>query len=382
MMEKLFPLEFLSSSSDSSDIPNFGKKFWNCPISLCLNSRISIRFPFKLEGTQPQTCGYPGFNLSCSNQSRTVLKLPYSGEFVVRNIDYITQQIQLYDPQDCLPKRLLSFNLSGSPFSATFYQNYTFLSCPTQLTRSRFTSIPCLSNSTNSVLATPSMRLVNSVSKSCKVITSLPIPVTWPIEDQEFTTDLNDDLQLTWDIPDCGDCEAQGGMCGFVSKNSHQLGCFHDSKTGRATNGLHVFRIIALSIAVPAVSCVVGIACFACFMDGRRRNRGRADQRSATAIVSPDSPQPAIVIMGLDESTIESYQKLVLGESRRIPGPNDGICPICLSEFEMKETIRCIPACKHCFHADCIDEWLRMNTTCPLCRNSPSPSHVTTSTNV
>ncbi|KAH9698341.1 hypothetical protein KPL71_023975 [Citrus sinensis] len=62
--------------------------------------------------------------------------------------------------------------------------------------------------------------------------------------------------------------------------------------------------------------------------------------------------------VGLDESTIESFQKLVLGESKRLPEPNSSTCPICLSEYLSQETIRCIPECKHCFHAECIDEWL------------------------
>jgi hypothetical protein len=71
---------------------------------------------------------------------------------------------------------------------------------------------------------------------------------------------------------------------------------------------------------------------------------------------------------------IDKQNPIVLGESRRVPGPNDGCCWICLSEYNSKETVRCIPKCKHCFHADCIDEWLRMNITCPVCRNSPAPS--------
>jgi hypothetical protein len=33
--------------------------------------------------------------------------------------------------------------------------------------------------------------------------------------------------------------------------------------------------------------------------------------------------------------------------------------------------LRSIPECNHYFHAACIDEWLKMNGTCPICRNSP-----------
>lgn len=28
-----------------------------------------------------------------------------------------------------------------------------------------------------------------------------------------------------------------------------------------------------------------------------------------------------------------------------------------------------MPGCIHYYHADCIDEWLKINVTCPTCRN-------------
>lgn len=204
----------------------------SCQISFC-DDNIPVRFPFQLEGKQSDNCSYPGFNLKCNRMGITVLNLPYSGEFFVRNINYLTQQIYLYDPQNCLPKRFQSFNLSGSPFVATFDQNYTFLSCPSQLTKSRFTTIDCLSNSTTSVLATSSMNLVNTMIPSCQTISTLPVPVSKPDQYNEgFSTALNDDLQLTWNLPDCNDCEARGGVCGFKGSRSQEIGCFYDTKPG------------------------------------------------------------------------------------------------------------------------------------------------------
>lgn len=85
------------------------------------------------------------------------------------------------------------------------------------------------------------------------------------------------------------------------------------------------------------------------------------------------SPHP-IIVEGLDGPTLESYPKIVLGESRRLPKPDDITCSICLSEYRPKETLKTIPECQHCFHADCIDGWLRLNATCPICRKSPLPS--------
>ncbi|XP_021692097.2 RING-H2 finger protein ATL57-like [Hevea brasiliensis] len=43
-------------------------------------------------------------------------------------------------------------------------------------------------------------------------------------------------------------------------------------------------------------------------------------------------------------------------------------CAICLGEFEEKDTVKIIPYCKHVFHLECIDTWLKMHVTCPVCR--------------
>lgn len=127
---------------------------------------------------------------------------------------------------------------------------------------------------------------------------------------------------------------------------------------------------------IPAITCSFGVTCYICFEQSRYNRRAAAAVQNTTAATAAAvAPQPETTT-GLDESTIESYTKVVLGESRRVPGPNHGTCPICLAEYHPKETVRCIPECEHCFHAECIDEWLKINGTCPVCRNTPSPAHV------
>lgn len=43
-------------------------------------------------------------------------------------------------------------------------------------------------------------------------------------------------------------------------------------------------------------------------------------------------------------------------------------CAICLADFEVGEDIRRL-GCSHFFHTSCIDEWLRLCSTCPLCND-------------
>ena len=151
---------------------------------------------------------------------------------------------------------------------------------------------------------------------------------------------------------------------------------FIGSNLSGNSRGLLVFRIITLCIVGPASTFAIVMACCVCYKDRLANAAAAAARRPQQAAIITPLPEPAITTMGLDESTIESYEQVVLGESKRVPGPNDGVCWICLAEYNSKETVKCIPECKHCFHAECIDEWLRMNSTCPVCRNTPSPSPV------
>ncbi|CAJ1797953.1 unnamed protein product [Sphenostylis stenocarpa] len=45
-----------------------------------------------------------------------------------------------------------------------------------------------------------------------------------------------------------------------------------------------------------------------------------------------------------------------------------GECPVCLSVFADGEEVRQLSACKHSFHASCIDLWLNNHSNCPICR--------------
>lgn len=129
-------------------------------------------------------------------------------------------------------------------------------------------------------------------------------------------------------------------------------------------------------IAAPAILFVAGVGAYAYASDRARQHA--ADNIPQSSTTTEMAQQPASTLMGLDESAIESYEKVVLGESKRLPRPDDSTCAICLSEYKSKDTVRCIPECKHCFHADCIDVWLRIKGVCPVCRNFPSHAQART----
>ncbi|KAL6902056.1 hypothetical protein ACP4OV_004932 [Aristida adscensionis] len=43
-------------------------------------------------------------------------------------------------------------------------------------------------------------------------------------------------------------------------------------------------------------------------------------------------------------------------------------CAVCLAELAGGEAARRVPGCGHVFHAECIQAWFRVKSTCPLCR--------------
>ncbi|CAM8999715.1 unnamed protein product [Rhodiola kirilowii] len=43
-------------------------------------------------------------------------------------------------------------------------------------------------------------------------------------------------------------------------------------------------------------------------------------------------------------------------------------CCICLAKYKDKEEVRQLP-CSHIFHLNCVDQWLKIISCCPLCKH-------------
>ncbi|GAU46989.1 hypothetical protein TSUD_186310 [Trifolium subterraneum] len=51
----------------------------------------------------------------------------------------------------------------------------------------------------------------------------------------------------------------------------------------------------------------------------------------------------------------------------RVLDDEDAECCICLSAYDDGVELRQLP-CGHHFHCTCVDKWLHINATCPLCK--------------
>jgi len=62
-----------------------------------------------------------------------------------------------------------------------------------------------------------------------------------------------------------------------------------------------------------------------------------------------------------------NYLPVTKHDGTPLPGDQTN-CPVCLCEFTKGENLKSLPACVHFYHTECIDRWLMVGHSCPLCK--------------
>lgn len=185
-------------------------------VSWCRENGPAIKFPFRLKNHQPESCGYPGFELYCDKTNETFLELPLSVSLLVKKIDYKNQVIQVYDPVGCLIRQLLKLNLSATPFQ--FWDkdkdDFTMYNCSAP-ERDLNDRVPCLDVPGYNVYAIHSAFDIDyeSLTFCPKIgdIASVPFDIFDAKSGFHF---------LSWSRPSCSYCEAHDKICGFKNYSS------------------------------------------------------------------------------------------------------------------------------------------------------------------
>ncbi|KAI3520328.1 hypothetical protein L1887_09676 [Cichorium endivia] len=130
-----------------------------------------------------------------------------------------------------------------------------------------------------------------------------------------------------------------------------------------------VTYVLGLSFAILILLITLSYASYKC-------NRSRRSRRQPD---DDDGHQLLTVSRGIDDDVLITFPVFVYSEHvmphkvDSAADANGSGCSICLADYKPTDVIRLLPKCGHFFHRKCIDTWLKVHPTCPVCRNSPLP---------
>lgn len=151
----------------------------------------------------------------------------------------------------------------------------------------------------------------------------------------------------------------------------------HKSNPYNLNSKIMLTAIVSLMMVVVLV---VVLHIYARCILGRQARR-RATQHSLSLRVARlHSAEPQPHNAGLDSAVIASLPVFKF-KGAAAAGAGDGEweepaapeCAVCLSSLEDEDMVRLLPNCSHIFHAECIDKWFGLHTTCPICRTEAKP---------
>ncbi|CAI9112081.1 OLC1v1012459C1 [Oldenlandia corymbosa var. corymbosa] len=89
--------------------------------------------------------------------------------------------------------------------------------------------------------------------------------------------------------------------------------------------------------------------------------------RSATNHSENSRPPAEVSSAGLSRDSLNKLPWHVL--SYQTKAAQDTCCTICLQDIGVGNIARCLPKCNHTFHRNCVDKWLVIHNSCPVCRH-------------
>lgn len=129
-----------------------------------------------------------------------------------------------------------------------------------------------------------------------------------------------------------------------------------------------------IGYAMPFILCATICCCLPCIISVLGIREEFSQTRGATVESINALPTYKFKLKN-DESVNDQDQSagdagiLAAGTAKeRVISGEDAVCCICLAKYGDNEELRELP-CAHVFHVECVDKWLKINASCPLCKS-------------
>ncbi|KAI4357777.1 hypothetical protein L6164_001703 [Bauhinia variegata] len=302
-------------ASDCSDCRSSGGRatlcavhpyFTTCEPKSCGDGQ-NISYPFYIKGEQPEFCGYPNFDLSCSKNGHPILNLPNTA-YIVREISYQDESIRVSDADFSLSNttscvnRAKNFTYPGFRFSVVPNQTemFLFFGCDLQSLPQRLKKykVGCSAeNHTSSVLGlSGNDGEFSLVSKNCNDgVVKAMVEDASVSENEGILGSIERGFLLKWPATNCSECLRSGGKCGF-DRGKYRFQCFCPDRPHAWDCGDYSGDKKALRLGLGLVSAAlgVGVLLFAlyCYLTGFGKNNTKAHQ-DFEAFLKSHGPLPA-----------------------------------------------------------------------------------------
>ncbi|PKA59140.1 putative serine/threonine-protein kinase [Apostasia shenzhenica] len=244
----------------------------NCEPKNC-GGLINVSYPFWIKGLQPDYCGYPPFEVTCINNTPMLLK-SLEDDYIVLNISYEQGTIRVAsvryarnhgDFDGCsVPYYNLSFSFAPLKISSANRELIFAYNCSAD--EPQVIQIPCAGM--KSRLAYLGGRYGfpkdDGVFGSC--YTAVMPVLDYPgAKVKDYPKLLANGFLLNWTAPDCTECRASGGQCGY-NNDTMDFMCICPNRTywRRCSKGHHNTALIigisvagALSLALFSFFCLL-----------------------------------------------------------------------------------------------------------------------------
>ncbi|CAJ1976600.1 unnamed protein product [Sphenostylis stenocarpa] len=131
---------------------------------------------------------------------------------------------------------------------------------------------------------------------------------------------------------------------------------------------------VLLLVGFIILTLVVTLAAYLCSSDipGTIPSVPVGVTHSDHTTITVDPPEPCI------DQSVCSFPSLQFSKAKLCSSTSSSSssCSICLMDYKDCDSLRVLPACGHFFHVKCVDPWLRINLTCPVCRTPITLSDV------